>query len=254
MLELACMHCDCAVTTEAEASVGACAGVCVAAGGGGGGGRLNWRAIAIASAHPHCSVAPQAAASPRMTTAEEWALSPEQRQETVERMAKNISAMAFFRGQPIADAAVQAAAAAVEKKAYTVARVEARTTTGVRWAMQCCRQWQLRRRPRSVGGGGGGGGRSAATSGSSEPPAALLPRRRPHHETLKAYIRKLSALALEVVQTGGSLEAGGAKAQGEVGGGAALLCTAGSLGCCCCGGPWSDSPALLFHNRRRSWT
>lgn len=64
--------------------------------------------------------------------AEEWALSEAQRQETVDRMAKNISAMAFFRGAPIADDVVAAAAAAVEKKAYTVARVEARTTTGVR--------------------------------------------------------------------------------------------------------------------------
>ena len=39
---------------------------------------------------------------------------------------------------------------------------------------------------------------------------------RPHHETLKAYIRKLSALVLEVVQQGGKLEQAGAKAQGEV--------------------------------------
>jgi hypothetical protein len=44
---------------------------------------------------------------------------------------------------------------------------------------------------------------------------------RPHHETLKAYVRKLSALALEVVQQGGTLEqqaaaAGGGKAGGEV--------------------------------------
>ncbi len=64
--------------------------------------------------------------------AEEWALTEAQRQETVDRMAKNISAMAFFRGAPIPDDVVSAAAAAVEKKAYTVARVEARTTTGVR--------------------------------------------------------------------------------------------------------------------------
>lgn len=97
-------------------------------------------------------------------TVEEWSLSDSQRQETVSRMANNISALAFFRGTPIPDDAVQAAAAAVEKKAYTVARVEARTTTGVR----------------------------------------------PHHETLKAYIRKLSALALEVVASGGAGLAGSA--------------------------------------------
>lgn len=104
-----------------------------------------------------------------MTVEAEWALSDSQRQETVRRLAQNVSAMAFFRGAPIADDAVAAAAAAIEKKAYTVARVEARTTTGVR----------------------------------------------PHHETLKAYIRKLSTLALEVVQSGGVLEGGAAKAQGE---------------------------------------
>ena len=62
-----------------------------------------------------------------MAAAAEWALSPEQRADTVDRVAKNISAMAFFRGQPIPDGDVQAAAEAVEKKAYTVARVEART-------------------------------------------------------------------------------------------------------------------------------
>ena len=67
-------------------------------------------------------------------TVEDWSLSDGQRQETVGRVANNISAMAFFAGSPIADDVVQAAAAAIEKKAYTVARVEARTTTGVRCA------------------------------------------------------------------------------------------------------------------------
>ena len=40
--------------------------------------------------------------------------------------------------------------------------------------------------------------------------------RRPHHETLKAYIRKLSMLVLEVVESGGQVSAKAAKAQGEV--------------------------------------
>jgi hypothetical protein len=71
---------------------------------------------------------------PRSMTVEEWSLTDAQRQETVGRVANNISAMAFFRGTPIPDDAVQAASAAVEKKAYTVARVEARTTTGIRCA------------------------------------------------------------------------------------------------------------------------
>ena len=67
-----------------------------------------------------------------MAAVDEWALPDAQRHETVERMATNISALAFFRGAPLGDDVVQAASAAVEKKAYTVARVEARTTTGVR--------------------------------------------------------------------------------------------------------------------------
>ena len=85
-------------------------------------------------------------------TIEEWALFDAQRQETVTRVANNISAMAFFSGSPIPDDVVQAAAAAVEKKAYTVARVEARTTTGVR----CCRsRMQWREACVQLAGGGG---------------------------------------------------------------------------------------------------
>lgn len=77
-----------------------------------------------------------------MTVTEDWALSEAQRQETVARMANNIGSLAFFRGSPIPDDIAAAAAAAVEKKAYTVARVEARTTTGVRCGgrrLQACR-------------------------------------------------------------------------------------------------------------------
>jgi Ran GTPase-activating protein (RanGAP) involved in mRNA processing and transport len=85
--------------------------------------------------------------------AEDWALSDAQRAETVARVRANISSLAFFRGAPIGEAAAAAAAAAAERRAYTTARVEARTTTGSR----------------------------------------------PHHETLKAYVRKLSELALEAV-------------------------------------------------------
>ena len=64
--------------------------------------------------------------------AEDWALTEAQRQETVSRVRDSISGLAFFRGAKLPDAEVAAAAEAAEKKAYTVARVEARTTTGVR--------------------------------------------------------------------------------------------------------------------------
>lgn len=97
---------------------------------------------------------------PSQAEQQDWGLSDEQRQDTLGRLRANLAAMAFFRGEPIPDDMVDAAAAAIEKKAYTIARVEARTTTGTR----------------------------------------------PHHETLKAYVRKLGELAVQVVKAGGELE------------------------------------------------
>jgi len=94
-----------------------------------------------------------------MTQEQEWSLTEEQRQETVSRIRLNLSTMAFFRQAPLPDDAVATAAVTMEKKAYTVAKVEARTTTGVR----------------------------------------------PHHETLKAYIRKLGALMIETVESGAAV-------------------------------------------------
>jgi Ran GTPase-activating protein (RanGAP) involved in mRNA processing and transport len=97
------------------------------------------------------------AASPKNMTVGEWSLSDAQRTDTIARVRANMSSLAFFRGQPLSPDTVNTAAIAAEKKAYTVAKVEARTTTGVR----------------------------------------------PHSETLKAYVRKLSALVIEVVNSGG---------------------------------------------------
>ena len=65
-------------------------------------------------------------------TTEEWALTDAQRADTVARIRTNMSTMAFFRSSPLPAEVVEAAAVAAEKKAYTVARVEARTTTGMR--------------------------------------------------------------------------------------------------------------------------
>lgn len=61
-----------------------------------------------------------------------WSLSAEEREATVQRIAKNISSIAFFKGLDISDADAKAAAVAAEKKAYTAAQVAARTTTGNR--------------------------------------------------------------------------------------------------------------------------
>lgn len=64
--------------------------------------------------------------------ADDWQLSDEQRQETIARVTANIASLAFFRGKTITGDVSASTAEAIEKKAYTVARVEARTTTGVR--------------------------------------------------------------------------------------------------------------------------
>lgn len=61
-----------------------------------------------------------------------WFLTQQDREATVDRIASNISTIAFFKGLEISDAAAKAAAVAAEKKAYTAAQVAARTTTGNR--------------------------------------------------------------------------------------------------------------------------
>ncbi|KAF8069620.1 RANGAP1 [Scenedesmus sp. PABB004] len=65
-----------------------------------------------------------------------WALSAAERDATVERIAANISTLAFFKGLELSDADARAAATAAERKAYTAAQVAARTTTGSRPAAE----------------------------------------------------------------------------------------------------------------------
>jgi large subunit ribosomal protein L31/Ran GTPase-activating protein 1 len=130
-------------------------------------------------------------------TTDEWTLSDEQRADTVSRIRTNISSMAFFRGAPQPPEAVAAAAAAIERKAYTVARVEARTTTGMRPHHETlkARAASSPARPRPPSGAC-----SPCPSGASARPAdgvcalAMIPP--------QAYVRKLSALVLETVAAG----------------------------------------------------
>ena len=63
---------------------------------------------------------------------QEWSLSDEQRAETVARITQSIANLAFSQGTSIEDAEAQHSATIAEKKAYTVAQVESRTTTGIR--------------------------------------------------------------------------------------------------------------------------
>ena len=67
-----------------------------------------------------------------MTEQTEWFLSSDQRKSTVSRVAANIATIAFSQGQQVSDSDAKKAAENAERKAYTVARVEAKTTTGVR--------------------------------------------------------------------------------------------------------------------------
>jgi hypothetical protein len=63
---------------------------------------------------------------------DDWALPDDVRAATASRLALNMTALAFSRGATLDEATAAAAAVGAERKAYTTARVEARTTTGVR--------------------------------------------------------------------------------------------------------------------------
>jgi hypothetical protein len=64
----------------------------------------------------------------------EWQLSGDQRADTVERIKANLASMHFFYEENAmpTEANLGMIAMVIEKKAYTVARVEAKTTTGTR--------------------------------------------------------------------------------------------------------------------------
>lgn len=64
--------------------------------------------------------------------AQQWALTPEQRAITVERITASITNLAFARGVVLSLEDARKAAATAEKTAHTVAQVESRTTTGSR--------------------------------------------------------------------------------------------------------------------------
>ena len=126
-------------------------------------------------------------------TTEDWSLTEAQRADTIARIRANVSAMAFFRAAPLAPELVETVATAVEKKAYTVARVEARTTTGMRphhETLKACSRTQTHKR------------HEVAPSLITRP----HPYPHPHRNIVQAYVRKLSELVLEVVVSGGQVD------------------------------------------------
>ena len=62
----------------------------------------------------------------------QWELLPEQRAEMVHRLTANIASLAFAQGVSMRLEDAEYAAGTAEKKAYTVASVESRTTSGQR--------------------------------------------------------------------------------------------------------------------------
>ena len=61
-----------------------------------------------------------------------WSLDAACREETISRLTANIASLAFAKGVSIALEDARSAAVTAEKRAYTVAGVESRTTTGYR--------------------------------------------------------------------------------------------------------------------------
>ena len=65
-------------------------------------------------------------------TADDWSLEQPTREATVSRLAANLVSMAFACGAALDVAEAQDKARNAERRAYTTAQVESRTTTGVR--------------------------------------------------------------------------------------------------------------------------
>lgn len=66
------------------------------------------------------------------STAEDWSLDQPTRDATVSRLSANLVSMAFARGAALDAADALDRAKSAERRAYTTAQVESRTTTGVR--------------------------------------------------------------------------------------------------------------------------
>lgn len=70
-----------------------------------------------------------------------WPLSAAQRQDTVQRTANSIAALAFAKKVEISGEDALGVASAIERKAFTAAEVAARTTTGDRPATESVKSY-----------------------------------------------------------------------------------------------------------------
>ena len=66
------------------------------------------------------------------SSSDDWALDQPTRDATVARLSANLVSMAFARGAALDVAAAIEKSKSAERRAYTTAQVESRTTTGVR--------------------------------------------------------------------------------------------------------------------------
>ena len=69
---------------------------------------------------------------PMASSADDWSLDQPTREATVARLSANLVSMAFARGAALDVAAALEKSKTAERRAYTTAQVESRTTTGVR--------------------------------------------------------------------------------------------------------------------------
>jgi Ran GTPase-activating protein 1 len=66
------------------------------------------------------------------SSADDWSLDQPTREATVSRLSANLVSMAFARSAALDIAEALEKARSAERRAYTTAQVESRTTTGVR--------------------------------------------------------------------------------------------------------------------------
>lgn len=65
-----------------------------------------------------------------------WPVEQAQREDQRSRVASNLINMAFARGASVSDSEATQVASSIEKKAFTVAEAESKTTTGTRPAKE----------------------------------------------------------------------------------------------------------------------
>ncbi len=70
-----------------------------------------------------------------------WQLGRDERNETVRRVAENLFSLAYSRKKAVSDKDAREIAQQIEERAYNTARIESKTTTGLRPADESLRAY-----------------------------------------------------------------------------------------------------------------